>query len=252
MSEPQLYRLFNIITYENGCLRTVNDPVVCEEELTIIVNEINVASIACSPGASLELGIGYLLSAGLLQNHTDIRSINNSEDGRLYIYTSDSLPYSTNTNKSPNLMTNRAKHSALCPESNLSLNASHLLDLIHDLDRQALTFKITGGVHSAALADNSKLLVRYEDIGRHNAVDKVFGYAFLNNIVLHDKCIVLSGRISSEIVLKVALNGIPVILSRSAPTLQAVTLAHELGMTIVGFARNNRFNVYTHWQRIKI
>jgi FdhD protein len=124
--------------------------------------------------------------------------------------------------------------------------------MVHDLDKQSLTFRKTGGVHSAALGNQRELVVRYEDIGRHNAVDKVMGYAFLHQIPLQDKCLILSGRISTEIVLKVALNGIAVIVSRSAPTLQAVKMAERLGLTIIGFARGNRFNVYTHGERVQL
>jgi voltage-gated potassium channel Kch len=96
----------------------------------------------------------------------------------------------------------------------------------------------------------ARTLVRYEDIGRHNAVDKVIGHAFLRQIPLHDKCLFLSGRIASEILYKVARAGFPMIVSRSAPTFKAVEQAEQLGITVVGFARGPRFNLYCHEHRV--
>jgi FdhD protein len=128
---------------------------------------------------------------------------------------------------------------------------AHLLKVINELDATSYTFQQTGGVHSAGLADNRQLLFRYEDIGRHNAVDKVIGQAFLQQIDLSDKCLLLSGRIAAEILMKTARNGIPLILSRSAPTMMAVETAEKLGLTVVGFARGQRFNLYCQSERIR-
>ncbi len=135
-------------------------------------------------------------------------------------------------------------------QSTVQFTASHLLNLINRLEDNSATFRLTGGVHSAALADNAEMLVMYEDIGRHNAVDKAMGYAFLNRISFDDKCIMLSGRISSEILIKAAHRGMPLVLSRSAPTLLAVELAEQLNITVVGFARGQRLNIYTHGERV--
>jgi FdhD protein len=90
----------------------------------------------------------------------------------------------------------------------------------------------------------------YEDIGRHNAVDKVLGYAFLNEINTEDKCLLLSGRVASEILIKAARAHIPVVLSRTAPTGLTIDLAEELNITVVGFARGDRFSVYSHPERV--
>ena len=120
------------------------------------------------------------------------------------------------------------------------------------MDASSQTFKQTGGVHSAGLADNQQLLFRFEDIGRHNAVDKVIGQAFLQQIDLSDKCLLLSGRIAAEILIKAARNGIPFLLSRSAPTLKAVEMAEEIGLTVIGFARGQRFNLYCQGEGISL
>ena len=105
-------------------------------------------------------------------------------------------------------------------------------------------------MHSAALCDTTNIIVFSEDIGRHNAIDKIFGECLLNDITTDDHIIITSGRISSEILLKVAKRNVPLIVSKSAPTDLGVRLADELGVTLVGFVRGKRMNVYTHAGRI--
>ena len=90
----------------------------------------------------------------------------------------------------------------------------------------------------------------YEDIGRHNAVDKVLGYAFLNNISTSDKCLLISGRVASEILIKAARANIPLLLSRSAPTGLTIELAEEMNIAMVGFARGQRFSIYSHPEKV--
>ena len=102
----------------------------------------------------------------------------------------------------------------------------------------------TGGTHSAALSDGKDILVFREDIGRHNAIDKVVGYALVKNVTLKNTLLITSGRISSEVLFKVRKGGIPMVVSKSAPTNQAVKLAREMDITLIGFARGSRMNVY--------
>jgi FdhD protein len=122
--------------------------------------------------------------------------------------------------------------------------------LMKEIQESAEVFKQTGGVHNAALCDQNGPVLMRMDIGRHNALDKIYGYCIKNRIPIDDKVIVFSGRISSEILLKVAEIGCAVVLSKSAPTELALKLAEQLGITAIGFIRNNSMNVYTHPERI--
>jgi FdhD protein len=119
--------------------------------------------------------------------------------------------------------------------------------LLHDSSDD---FQATGGVHNAALCEPDRLLAVRADIGRHNALDKLFGHSLRSGISPHGKIIAFSGRLSSEVVLKTAKIGAAVLLSKSAPTDLALDLAHDLGITAVGFIRGDRMNVYTHPERI--
>jgi FdhD protein len=96
------------------------------------------------------------------------------------------------------------------------------------------------------------VLWTFEDIGRHNAVDKVFGRCFLEEVPTADKLMVFSGRVSSEILIKIARLGISILIARGAPTDLALEMAKELGVTVVGFARGDKLNIYTHGYRIKV
>ncbi len=261
MIKPVLCKERKIGIYRDGKMHMVSDVLVVETPMTIFFNNNEVATLVCSPDALKELGVGYLISEGLLHNYSDIKELScNEEKGWLRVRSESSeniveirtsshintcngkcsvgLPYGNGINPVPLLPTNSP------------ITAVQLLHLISLLEEKAATFRRTGGVHSAALADAYGLLARYEDIGRHNAVDKALGYACLNQINPEDKILVLSGRIASEILLKAARSRIPLVLSRSAPTYMAVELAYKLGITVVGFARKEQLNVYSYLERV--
>ena len=109
----------------------------------------------------------------------------------------------------------------------------------------------TGGIHIVALMDRQKILAVSEDIGRHNALDRVIGHALRNNIDLSRTYVIVSGRISSEMVRKCLIANIPIIVSRGATTTLAVNTAEKTGLTVVGFARSSKMVVYTHTERIE-
>lgn len=146
---------------------------------------------------------------------------------------------------------NDAKMAKTMRDVHVILSFEDIFRLMRLMQSSAQTFQETGGVHNAALCDKNEIVLSRMDIGRHNALDKIYGYCLKHDILLQDKIIVFSGRISSEILLKVAKIGCEVVLSKSAPTELALQLAEDLGITAVGFVRNQSLNVYTHPQRIE-
>jgi len=261
MPEPAISKNREITVYNHGNIEYIEDAVVQETPLTLFLNHVELATMICSPGGYKELGVGFLLTEGLVQNSSDILEIScREEDGLLWIETSSPVPQTSNflrrhiasccgKSRAGLYFINDARQ--LKPiQSNASFTAAHLLKMINQLEDKSLTFQRTGGVHSAALADSTGMLCMYEDIGRHNAVDKVLGHALLNGISTDDKCLLLSGRIASEILIKAARANIPLVLSRSAPTGLTIELADEMNITVVGFARGQRFSIYSHQEKV--
>lgn len=136
-------------------------------------------------------------------------------------------------------------------DSDLMVGPATLLDLLVRMHREQTVFQETGGTHGVALAapDGSWFLLA-EDVGRHNAMDKVIGRALFQRRDLSRLVALLSGRISFEMALKAIRAGIPILAAVSAPTSMALNLAQELNLTLVGFARNQRLNIYSHPQRL--
>jgi FdhD protein len=135
-------------------------------------------------------------------------------------------------------------------ESALKATPAQILDLMRAFQTRSEIYQKTHGVHGAALCDTSGILLFKEDIGRHNAIDKIFGHCLMGDIPLADRIIMTTGRISSEILFKVAKRNIPILVSRSTPTDLAVDLAGELGITLVGYVRGGHMNVYAEAGRI--
>ena len=135
----------------------------------------------------------------------------------------------------------------------LRVSASVLRAMAPEMIAQQEIFAATGGLHAAALFDSSgRLRVAREDVGRHNAVDKVAGHALFNRMLpLNDSILMVSERLSFEIVQKAAAAGIPILAGISAPSSLAVELSSELGMTLIGFVRDSGFNIYSHPERVQ-
>ncbi|MFC2015292.1 formate dehydrogenase accessory sulfurtransferase FdhD, partial [Chloroflexota bacterium] len=135
-------------------------------------------------------------------------------------------------------------------EAPMKISHNDVIDLVSKFQHRSQIYLTTHGVHSAALADRQDILIFSEDIGRHNAVDKIFGKCLLEDISIDDRMIISSGRISSELLHKVAKRGIPIIVSISAPTSLGLKIADELGITLIGSVKGKNMNVYTHTWRV--
>ena len=119
-----------------------------------------------------------------------------------------------------------------------------------EFGRASSLYRLTGGVHACGIADTESLLFTAEDVGRHNAFDKVAGMAVQRKLDLSDKIALTSGRVSAEIIGKAVAHGVPILASSSAPTAMGVEWARRFGLTVVGFLRGRRMNIYTGYQRV--
>lgn len=249
-----------ILRYQGKGTEEVFDYLVQELPVTIYSNGLEMVSLLCTPEYLDELALGFLVSEGFLENREELESVQvDREKAQVCVKIRRSHTSAEETFLKRYLTTGCGKGTSFSLDKleefkqvtgQLRLTPDQVLALVSDLQERSQLFKHTGAVHSSALALPEKIILYREDIGRHNAIDKILGWSFLQGEVLHSRIIVTSGRLSSEMVLKMARAGIPVVISRSAPTALAVKLAEKLGVTLVGFARGNRFNVYTHPERI--
>lgn len=135
-------------------------------------------------------------------------------------------------------------------ESDVTISPGEVLALVKEFDTRSEMYQNTNGVHSAALCDNKHILVFCNDLGRHNAIDKVFGECILKGIPTKDRMVITSGRTPSEMVLKVARGKVPILISVSVPTDLSMRMANDLCVTIIGFVRGRKMNIYTGHLRV--
>jgi FdhD protein len=239
----------------------IEDTVVREFPLTIIFNNQELVTLLCSPSNLKQLAVGYLVSEGLIKEIDEINRVtldNRRGVVRVNTKSDEEIPkeflskrlITSGCGMGSTFYAAADAQSATRVQSEKTLPANAVFALMKEFQHRSEVFRATGGVHSAALCDGDSIVLFSEDIGRHNAIDKIFGECLLNNIPTDDKIILTSGRISSEILLKVLKRNIPILLSKSAPTASGVRLAIDSGITLVGFVRGNRMNVYANAWRV--
>jgi FdhD protein len=225
-----------------------------------------------TPGQDFELAAGFLFSEGILAGREDLREITYCQSGDAQQYNVVTVRFREGVGLDPALLTRNFYTSSSCgvcgkgsleavavrgctplPDGRLVLDPS-LIPLLPErlLDGQK-GFKRSGGLHAAGLFDGrGEALAVREDVGRHNAVDKVVGHALLEGgLPLADRVLVVSGRTSFEILQKAVAAGIPAVVAVGAPSTLAVELAREFNVTLVGFARARRFNLYAGGARVR-
>jgi FdhD protein len=263
--EDERIHHLNVTKISYGKKEEIEDTVVTEAPLTIFLNEEKVVTLFCTPQDQKYFAVGFLFSEGLLENEKDIQKVDfDQEKNEINIFTKSKRALPSDFSQTKILTSGCAKGVTysnvddidsgkdLLIDLQLTLTASEIQALMHEFEKRSVLFRKTGGVHAAALANKEKILIYFEDIGRHNAVDKVFGKCLLNRIGCDDKTLLLSGRISSDILAKASKSGVSIIVSRSAPTNLAVENALKLGITAVGFARGSKMNIYSFPLRITI
>ena len=250
---------FSILRLTEKDMSGIEDIVAIEFPLTIILNNQELVTLLCSPGNLECLTVGFLLSEGLLKSKDEIKRILVDDRTGVARVETEGEPatdvlfkrlITSGCGRGASFYSATDSQSQVKVESRTEISTHEVFILVSEFQRRSQIYRATGGVHSAALCDTKSILVFSEDIGRHNAIDKILGECILNDIPTDDHIIITSGRISSEILLKVAKRNIPVIISKSAPTNLGVRLAEDLVITLVGFVRGRRMNVYSHSWRI--
>jgi FdhD protein len=272
-SNPRSMDVTQVSEWREGQVRRAQDYLVAEEPMEIRVSATPLSVTMRTPGHDLELTVGFLFTEGLIERREQIVSLENgqADDQR----TSGNIVdvQLTDTSWKPEQMRRNFFMSSSCgvcgkasiaavkahnlrrPNPAFSLDPAVLCTFPDTLKAAQTIFDRTGGLHAAGLFDaQGNLIVLREDVGRHNAVDKVVGWALLAgrlSVPLADYALMVSGRGGFEIIQKALLAGVPLLASVSAPSSLAVRLAREAGLTLVGFLRGQRFLVYSGEERLQ-
>jgi len=233
------------------------DEVVVESQVNLYINGHNYAALSVTPFEVRELAVGHLMTEGIINELNEIVELKISKE-RVDVQLSKEVPLidirvisaecgSRGRKIHPHVWMKSKKLSGVP----VRFAPQTIMEAVRNLNLMAEIYRKTGGTHAAALIDEeSRVLAVSEDISRHNAVDKVVGKLVLQGLDFNRTLLALTGRVSSDIVIKAVNVGIPLIASLSAPTDMGVKIAETTGLTLVGFARGRRFNVYAHPERI--
>ncbi len=236
-----------------------DDLIIKENPLTLFVNGYQFLTLMILKENLEEIITGFLAAEGIIKSRKDIKNLELKHDQTVALV-EVAGEFSPADYKKRTLTSGCGGGSTFinlkdCAESkqiksNQQYRAEIFTDLIFKMQQGSDYFRQSGGTHTAALASAEKIIYQFEDIGRHNALDKVIGRALLKDIDLEDKIMLTSGRISSEMIIKVLKRGIPFLVSRSAPTDAALKIARDRNITLIGFCRGSRFNIYSGEERV--
>jgi FdhD protein len=250
-----------VLAWRGGALRETEEPVVREVPVTLRVNGREIITLLATNDALEFLAAGFLKGEGFVEEPGDIASIRVDPSGEAVdveavrvdplaerllerrAVTSGCGKGTTFTHALDAIQARRA------PEG-IRVAPEQILALMGRVLRGSELYRAAGGVHSAALCTAEEILIFRDDIGRHNAVDKIHGECFLRGLRVDDKILCTTGRVSSEILVKAAKLGVPILLSRSGPTDLAVSLAERTGITLVGRVRGGGLTVYAGFGRV--
>ena len=250
---------------EGDTASRADDLLAVEEPLEIRLGPRSLSITMRTPGNDFELAAGFLYAEGIIDDATQIRSLERSgESGDIVVVELNGEPRAPIAAQRNFMMTSacgicgkaslrdlEANACPILPRDDIQLSPNIVHRLPDVLRRAQDVFDSTGGLHAAALFSlHGELECLREDIGRHNAVDKLVGAALLERRPMTRSLLLVSGRAGFELVQKALMAGIPVMAAVGAPSSLAVATAERSGMTLIGFLRNGRFNVYTGSQRI--
>ena len=261
---------YKILKVQNEITKEAEDNTAIEEPLEISIThscERKIISITMrTPGNDEDLASGFLFTEGIIKNYNSIQSISVgmntvtvhiNENAELNLKSSDRNFYMTSScgicgKSSIDSVRTNSQYKVEILSSIISKNI--ILSLPDTLRKHQSIFDSTGGIHASGLFDfNGNFIALKEDVGRHNALDKLAGFALQNNLIpLTNSILLLSGRASFELIQKAMMMGIPVVCAVGAPSSLAIDLANENNITLIGFLRDNRFNIYTYPERIKL
>lgn len=267
------------IQVETGAFMPQDSDVIVEMPVSLTVNGEFWLTFMCTPVDLEALAVGFLANEGYLASMDEIASIHVCASGdNIDIWLNHAVKKPTNWRRTSGctggqtsiIEDHPSADTGLYPlsdqdneiepklpsvsvvegDQSIHLSPLQVSQLVEALFDSQSIYRLSGGVHTSALSDGTKILVACEDIGRHNTLDKIAGRCLMDGIDSHHGILLTTGRISSEMLQKADHMGAVVVISRTSPSSLSIQMAHERGITLIGYARRHKFNVYTHPVRI--
>lgn len=243
--------------YNRGVLESKTVSLAREVPYTLFVNDKEIFSAATLPTNLSELFVGFLVSEGVLISPSEIVTCAVDHASKLVRLELNVPEKRLEKLERKGMLTSGCAgglvfsvEAANLPRDEtrpvLALASSVILDRMRELDTFPGTYSVTRGVHAASLATIDETLAIMEDLGRHNAIDKIAGHCFLNQIYTRDKLLFTTGRITSEVLTKAAGSSFPIVISRSSASAMAVGMARQFRIDVITYVRGGRFNYFSH------
>ena len=251
---PMLYTkygfLLSAINFKNGRPTETKEKVVKDETVTLTINGNISRSMSAIEDSLEEFAVGYLVNENMVKTLKDIKSIEIDET-KINVEIDDTLLKTNETVLCSDSAGGwRSKIKEVNPvESDFQVSVHELIDRIEELKENAEIWQATGGTHVAGIVFEDQFVVK-EDVSRHVAVDKVIGYGILNGFDLNKSYVIYSGRMPADMVIKMTRAGVPILASNAAPANSGYNIAKKGNITLVGFLRGQRCNIYNNQNRI--
>jgi FdhD protein len=232
---------------------------IVETPVSLTVNGDNWVTFMCTPTELEAMAVGFLYDEGVIDTFAEVVDVRVCEHGdNIDVWLAKSVQQPKSWRRTSGCTGGVTAVDLLArPEISFASNAplfqpqdvGRLVDLL--FESQTL-YRETGGVHTSALSDGRQILLAAEDIGRHNTLDKIAGLCLMRDVWPRTRVLITTGRISSEMLQKAARLGAPILISRTSPSSLSIQMAQRYGITLIGYARRQQFNVYTNAQRVRL
>jgi FdhD protein len=230
---------------------------IVEMPVSLTVNGKVWLSFMCTPVNLEALAVGFLFNEGMIESMDEVEDVRVCEHGdNVDVWLSHSAEQPASWRRTSGC-TGGVTAVDLLAKPNVSFDGNRLEvqpeaigRLVEMLFESQSLYRETGGVHTSALSDGENLILSAEDIGRHNTIDKIAGLCLMKKVFPEKRILITTGRISSEMLQKAARLGVPILISRTSPSSLSIEMAERYGITLIGYARKHRFNVYSNSQRV--
>jgi FdhD protein len=245
--------------YEFRKWESLDAETIVEAPVSLTVNGQVWLTFMCTPVDLEAMAVGFLYNEGIIETMNEVEDVRVCEHGdNVDVWLNHTVEQPTSWRRTSGCTGGVTAVDALA-RVDVSFDGDRprfppeaIGHLVEEFFESQILYRETGGVHASALSDGEKIVIAAEDIGRHNTLDKISGLCLMKNVSPETRILITTGRISSEMLQKAARMNVPILISRTSPSSLSIEMAERYGITLIGYARTHRFNVYTNAQRVEL